>query len=176
MNRKKQAEKATRLISHNNASVKTAHLFQQKNLMSKLREFVEVWLIPFANRKEECQRHKKCRKSSLIKPLKFESSRKVCQSERQKKISVKFIRQAVIKSLVVRNPCSLWTARLEFQVAKKTSWLIAKMKVSPHLRRSVQSPQGIHVRCVEIKLQRLSRTDVGSNPVKLYFRSNVGVP
>jgi len=42
MNRKKQAEKATRLISHNNASVKTAHLFQQKNLMSKLREFVEV--------------------------------------------------------------------------------------------------------------------------------------
>ena len=44
------------------------------------------------------------------------------------------------------------------------------------LRRSIQSPQEIYVRCVEIERQKLSRTDVGSNLVKLYFRSNVGVP
>jgi len=30
MNRKKTAEQANLLFSHNNASVKTAHLFQQK--------------------------------------------------------------------------------------------------------------------------------------------------
>jgi len=50
------------------------------------------------------------------------------------------------------------------------------MKVLLCLRRSIQSPQEIHVRCVEIERQKLSRTNVGSNPVKLYFRSNVGVP
>jgi len=50
------------------------------------------------------------------------------------------------------------------------------MKVLLCLRRSIQSPQEIHVRCLEIERQKLSRTNVGSNPVKLFFGSNVGVP
>jgi len=49
------------------------------------------------------------------------------------------------------------------------------MKVLLCLRQSIQSAQEIHVRCVEIERQKLSRTNVGGNPVKLYFRCNVGV-
>jgi len=40
-----------------------------------------------------------------------------------KKISVEFISQSAITSLVAKNSCSLWTARLEFQVAKnRADW------------------------------------------------------
>jgi len=37
----------------------------------------------------------------------------------REKMSVEFFSQAAIASLVVKNSCSLSTARLEFQVAKK---------------------------------------------------------
>ena len=167
MNRKiKPAEQANRLISHNNASVKTAHWFQQSLTQN-------AWgrrsLTPFANRKEECERHKKLSKKFVNQAVMFvnlsgrKNLNRVHQSSRYCKFGCK-------------NSCSLCTARLEFQVAKNELIDSINERVLLCLPRSIQSPQESHVRCVEIKCQRLSRTEVRSNPVKLYFRSNVGVP
>ena len=75
-------------------------------------------LTPFVNRKDEYERQKKMSRKFVnqaakvwIKPL----SLSIWAAE---KISIEFISQAAIRSLVIKNSSGLWIARLEFQVAK----------------------------------------------------------
>ena len=83
----KTAEQENLLTNHN-TSVKITHFFQQKNVWCK-----NAWgrrsVTPFANRKEESERHNKMSKN-LIKPLNFVdlSSRKeiqICSSLNHRK-------------------------------------------------------------------------------------------
>ena len=89
---------------------------------------------------------------------------------------MKFHSQAAITSFVAKKHVVFEQLDLNFKLQKNELIDSKNERVLLCLRRSMHSPQEIHVRCVEIDCQKLSRTDVGSNPVKLYFRSNVGVP
>ena len=147
---KKTAEQANLLISHNNTSVKTAHLFQQK-VWLKMREVAEFWLRLQIVRKNV--NGTKLSKKFVNQTAKVWIESLCLSIWAAEKISIELVSQAVITSLVVKKLTLSLNSSTWISSSNKTSWLIAKMKVLLCLRRSVQSPQEIHVRCVEIKRQ-----------------------